>query len=295
MAVGTPRIFKSDEGRARLNGWYDRFLAKVPGPVERREVPTALGPSHVLMAGDPTNPPLVGLHGSLASSAHLLSELHPLLARYRLILPDLPGQSVKGPPVRVSYKDDSLARWVVEVLDGLGVDRFDLLGVSWGGFAARMSASRVPDRVRKLVLLVPAGVVTGPVWKGLTRMAIPLALYKLFPSERRKRRFFTPLFSTWDDDWANYMGDAFLDFVLDLRIPPLATDDQLRALAPPTFVLGAGQDISFPGEKLINRMNALVPNVETELVADMKHSPPTTPEFRDWLAGRIARFLGDRP
>ena len=204
--MGAQRIFKSDEARARLAEWYDKFLAKIDGPVERREVPTAQGPSHVLLAGDPANPPLVCLHGSLASSAHLLSELTTLLARYRLILPDLPGQSVKGPQVRMSYKDDSLARWVVEVLDGLGVGTFDLLGVSWGGFAARMTATFIPDRVRKLVLLVPAGVVTGPVWKGITQMAIPLTLYKLFPSERRLKRFFTPLFTTWDDDWAGYMG-----------------------------------------------------------------------------------------
>jgi 2-hydroxy-6-oxonona-2,4-dienedioate hydrolase len=172
-AVGAQRIFKSDEAKARLAEWYDRFLAKIPGPVERREVPTAHGPSHVLLAGDPSNPPLVCCHGSLASSAHLLSELVPLLDRYHLIGLDLPGQSVKGPPVRMNYKDDSLGRWAVEVIDGLGIGEFDLLGVSWGGFAARVTASVVPQRVKKLVLLVPAGVVTGPVWKGITQMAIP--------------------------------------------------------------------------------------------------------------------------
>jgi 2-hydroxy-6-oxonona-2,4-dienedioate hydrolase len=187
--VGAPRIFKSDEAKARLGGWYDRFLAKVPGPVERREVHTSHGKSHALLAGDPANPPIVCCHGSLASSAHLLAELAPLVPKYRLIGVDLPGQSVKGPPVRMIYKDDSLGKWAVEVIDGLGVDRFDLLGVSWGEFAARMTAAVVLDRVRRLVLLVPAGLVTGPMWKGITRMAIPLALYKLFPSEKRKKRF----------------------------------------------------------------------------------------------------------
>ncbi|HVK17195.1 MAG TPA: alpha/beta hydrolase [Fimbriiglobus sp.] len=290
--MGAARIFRSDEAKARLDGWYDRFLAKVPGPVERREVPTSQGPSHVLLAGDPANPPLVCYHGSLASSAHLLSELALLAPRYRLIGLDLPGQSVKGPPVRMNYKDDSLGKWAVEVIDGLGVDKCDLLGVSWGGFAARVTASVVPDRVKKLALLVPAGVVTGPVWKGITQMAIPLTLYKLFPSERRKRRFFTPLFTTWDDDWADYMGDAFRDFVLVLRIPPVATDAELRGLTMPVLVIGAGQDVSFPGEKLLSRVKAVVPSVETELLADSKHSPPFTPTFRGWLADRVTRFLG---
>lgn len=289
--MGSQRIFKSDEAKARLNGWYNRFLAKIPGRVEQWEVPTTSGPSHVLLTGNPANPPLICLHGSLASSAHLLTELAPLLGRYRLIGLDLPGQSVKGPQVRMNYKDDSLSRWAVEVIDGLGLDRFDLLGVSWGGFAARVTASLIPHRVKKLVLLVPAGIVTGPVWKGITQMAIPLALYKLFPSERRKKRFFDQLFTSWDNDWADYMGNAFRDFVLDLRIPSVATDEQLRRLIMPTLVIGAAHDISFPGEKLLNRVKAVIPNVETELLADSKHSPPFTPEFRSWLAERITAFL----
>jgi pimeloyl-ACP methyl ester carboxylesterase len=290
--VGVTRIFKSDAAHTRLVAWYDRFLAKLKAPVERREVPTALGPSHVLLAGDPSNPPLVCLYGSLASSAHLLSELQSLLDGYRLVAPDLPGQSPLGPPVRVSYKDDTLPRWVTEVADGLCLNEFALLGVSWGGFAARATATLAPARVRRLVLLVPAGVVSGPVWKGITRMAIPLLLYRLFPSERRLKRFFTPLFTTWDDDWAGYMGDAFRDFVLDLRIPPVATDAQLRGLTMPTLVIGAGEDVSFPGEKLLKRVKAVVPNVETELPAESRHCPPFTPGFRTRLADRVTRFLG---
>jgi pimeloyl-ACP methyl ester carboxylesterase len=285
------KIFTSEAGRERLEAGYRRFLAKIPGPVERREVPTAHGLSHVLIAGTAGKPTLVALHGSLASSAHLVSEMVALLDRFRVIAPDLPGQSVRGPQLRLSFKDDSLARWLMEVLGKLGVEEFDLFGVSWGAFAARQTALLVPNRVRKLVLLVPSGVVTGPLIKGLTRMAFPLVMYRLFPSERRKRKFFTPLFTTWDDDWANYTGDAFRDFNLDLRIPPLATDDQLRTLAMPVLVIAAEEDISFPGAKIIERVTRLVPRVETELLAGSKHSPPTTPEFRAWLADRMTRFL----
>jgi pimeloyl-ACP methyl ester carboxylesterase len=147
--------------------------------------------------------------------------------------------------------------------------------------------------VRRLVLLVPAGIVSGPLLKGITKMAIPLLRYRLFPSERRLKRFFTPLFTTWDDDWARYMGDAFRDFVLDLRIPPLATDEELRGLTMPTLVIGAGEDVSFPGEKLLKRVRAVVPNVETELLTESRHSPPFTPEFRTWLADRVTRFLSE--
>ncbi len=284
-------IFKSDAARVRLAGWYDKFLGRVTVPVVHREVPTALGPSHVLVAGDDSLPTLVCLHGSLASSAHLLSELQLLASRFRLVLPDLPGQSARGPQIRLPLNDDSLARWLLEVCTGLRVTQFDLLGVSWGGFVARKAATANPDRVRRLVLLVPAGIVGGSVWAGLTRMAYPMTMYRLRPSEERLRRFVEQLFTNWDDDWAHFMGDAIRDFKLDLRIPPTATDAELRGLTMPTLVVAAGDDISFPGQKLLKRVETLVPNVQTELLASSKHSPPTTDEFRKWLADRVTTFL----
>ena len=70
---------------------------------------------------------------------------------------------------------------------------------------------------------------------------------------------------------------------------------RLRALEqvhePAAHGLGAAHDVSFPGEKLLTRAKALVPHVETELLADSKHSPPFTPGFRGWLAERVTRFL----
>jgi 2-hydroxy-6-oxonona-2,4-dienedioate hydrolase len=284
-------IFKNEQSRVKLEAWYDRFLKKTPVSVEHREFETSLGQAHLLLAGDPSKPTLVCLHGSLASSAHLLSELTNLLEDFRLVFIDLPGQSVKGPPVRVSYQDESLHRWVVEVIDKAGIGDFHLLGVSYGGFAAWRTAAYIPERVKKLILLVPAGIVTGSMWKGTTQLMIPLMMYKQFPSEKRLRKLFTPLFSTWDDDWAHYMGDAFREFKLDLRIPPLATDEQLRRLTMPTLVVAAGEDVSFPGKKLLDRVQGKIPHLQTELLAESKHSPPTTPEFRQWLATQIRSFL----
>src|SRR5262249_55689709 len=136
----TAKIFKSDAGRVRLEKWYERFLKRISVPVTHQVVQTSRGSSHVLLAGEESKPPLVALHGSLASSAHVVSELGPLLNRFRVIAPDLPGQSALGPRVRLPLNDDSLARWLIETLDGIGVEKFDLLGVSWGGFVARLTA-----------------------------------------------------------------------------------------------------------------------------------------------------------
>jgi pimeloyl-ACP methyl ester carboxylesterase len=285
------RIFRNPEAQNRLDEWYRRFLGRVKAPTEHREVLTSHGPSHVLVAGHADRPPLVLLHGSLASSAHAAVEAGPLLERFRVYLPDLPGQSVRGPQVRLSLKDESLARWLLEVLDGLGLETFDIYGVSWGGFVALKTAATAPDRVQRLVLLVPAGIVTGSMWKGFTRIMLPMTLYRWFPSERRLRRFVEGLFTTWDDDWGHYMGDAVRGFVLDLRIPPLAHPESLRAFKGPALVVGADEDISFPGDRLITRAKELIPHVETELIPRCKHAPPVTDEFRVWMADRVTTFL----
>lgn len=285
------RVWKGDAARGRLEAWFDRFRARIPVPVESRDVPTRHGPSHVLLGGPADGPPLVCLHPMRAGSAHLLSELGPLLDRFRVIAPDIPGQSVRGPHVRLPLDGDSAARWLLDILDGLGLESVGLFGVSWGGFVARQTASVAPGRVRRLALLVPAGVANGSHWKGLTRMALPLLRYRLRRSDRNLRRFLDPLLTTWDADWAAYMGDTLRDMPMDLRVPPLATDDELRRLTMPVLALGAADDLSFPGAAVAGRVRSAVPHAEVEVIAGCKHCPPTTPEFRAWLSGRLSAFF----
>jgi 2-hydroxy-6-oxonona-2,4-dienedioate hydrolase len=285
-------VWRDEGGRARLEAGYERFRARVAPPTERAVVRSRLGPSHVLISGAPTNPPLVCLHAMRTSSAHLLSELNPLAARYRLVAPDLPGQSVKGPQVRVSLSDDTLSGWLMDVMDGLRLDSVPVLGVSWGGFLALKSALAHPDRVRRLILVVPAGIVNGSHWRGLAEMAIPMLRYRMRPSPANLSSLLAPILTTLDEHWVSDMGGALRDMKIDPRIPPLVSDHALSQLCVPTLVMGAEEDISFPGVPMLERVRAQVPSVETELLTASKHCPPTTPEFQGWMAERVARFLG---
>ena len=284
-------IFKSPEGKARIEAWSQRFLARTAAPVQHRDVPTKFGPSHVLIVGDTSLPHLVCLHGALATSAHIAPELGPLLDRYHVIFPDVPGQSVRGPEVRPSLKDDSLPRWLLEVCDGLGLGEINLCGASWGGFIAHRTAAAAPERIRRLILLVPAGIVTGSAWKGITRAALPLMGYKLFGSQRSLRKFVDSQLTTWDEEWFRYFGDVLRDMKLDLRIPPLARDGDFRDLKAPALVIAADEDISFPGRKLVARAKELIPHAEVVLLEHCKHVPPMTDESRRAFADRVAAFL----
>ncbi|MEM6366008.1 MAG: alpha/beta hydrolase [Planctomycetota bacterium] len=286
-------VWRDQTARDRLEDWYHRFQSRISVPTESREIPTRYGPNHVLIAGPDDAPPLVCLHAMRTGSAFIMSELGPLLDRYRVIAPDLPGQSVRGLQKRLSLTDDSHAKWLLDLLDELQLDCPPVFGVSWGGFIARQMATVFPERINRLALLVPAGIVSGSHWVGLIRIAIPMLRYRLRPSPSNLRRLLDPLFTTWDDDWGQFMGDAFRDMPFDFRLPPLATDQELSELAMPVLVLAAADDISFPGDSLYQRMQALVPDCRGEVIPDCKHCPPATPEFRDWLADQLTTFLSD--
>ena len=290
----TSKIFINNEARERMESWYQRFLERVDGKTKSIEVSTSYGTNHVLMVGDSSNPPLMCLHAMMTSSAHLASELGTLLDRYCLILPDLPGQSARGVPIRLSYTDESHSQWLKEIFDGLKLQEVHVLGVSLGGFVARQFASSYPNRVKSLILIVPAGITQGSLIKGFTKIAWPMIRYKIRPGEERLRKFVSHLLTTWDEDWARYLGDSFNDFAINLKIPPLASDEVLENLSVPCLIIGAEDDISFPGEKIIERAESHIPVVETELLKNSKHSPPTTPEFRRWLAKRVKEFIKTR-
>lgn len=285
----------SPAGREALLRHFDAFLAHLPEPVERRTVTTSLGPTQILFMGDPHHPPIIALHGAMSGSALMGYELIALARRFRLILPDLPGQSVHGPQTRPDMRTPALPRWLAEVMDACSVTRAHLLGASWGGAVALRAAFNPefggPDRFTRLALLVPAGIVRGSGWRGFTRVAIPLFRYRRSPTPANLQRFLAPHFTHADELWTAYLADAIRAFKLDLRPPPLATDDELRSLAIPLSVIAASDDIHFPGPPMLDRIRRLIPSARTTLIPNCLHAPPMTDDFRRWFADEIAAFL----
>lgn len=284
--------FKGEQAKAVLSRWHEHFRDRLRVPTESRTVKTRIGDTHVLVGGPEDGPEVVVLHGALASSAHVLHELAPLLERFRLHAVDVVGQSVKSADVRPSVSNNEYGEWLRDVLDGLSLQRPHVVGVSWGGFVSIRLAAISPERIDRLALLFPAGVVNGSHWEGLTKVAIPMMLYRMSPSERRLKAFVRHLLTTTDDDWAPFLGDAVRACNMDMRIPALAKPEELARLKAPTLVLAGDGDVSFPGEKLLARARALFPTLaDQELIKDCRHCPPTTDAFRQWLAGRISAFL----
>lgn len=102
--------------------------------------------------------PLVFLHGLGGTIEDWAGSLMPFAAQRRVIAIDLLGNGRTEFAPDGDYSLERMRDHALAALDALSLDAFDLLGWSLGGRIALDIAHIVPQRIRRLVLVGPAGV-----------------------------------------------------------------------------------------------------------------------------------------
>lgn len=105
--------------------------------------------------GDGTGPPLLLCNGIGASLDLLQPFVDTLDPSVEVVRFDVPGVGGSPDPL-LPYNFALLAWFVGRLMDHLGYDRFDVLGISWGGGLAQQVAFQNPRRCRRLVLVSTA-------------------------------------------------------------------------------------------------------------------------------------------
>jgi pimeloyl-ACP methyl ester carboxylesterase len=107
---------------------------------------------HLAEAGDPSNPPLLLLHG-WPQNWFEWRRVVPLLSdEFHLLMPDLRGHGWTDAP-EGPYDKERLATDVLSLFDALGLERVSVIGHDWGGWIAFLVALRAPDRVARMLIL----------------------------------------------------------------------------------------------------------------------------------------------
>ena len=118
---------------------------------------------HVRDEGPRDDPlPIVLLHGTSASLHTWDGWVSSLSGERRVIRFDLPAFGLTGPDPHNDYSIEAYVRFVMAVVDQLGVKNFVLAGNSLGGQIAWGAALAKPQRVKKLVLIDSAGYSMNP-------------------------------------------------------------------------------------------------------------------------------------
>lgn len=108
----------------------------------------------VAVAGDPTAPAMIFLHGFPESRRTWRHQLPDFARDNHVIAPDQRGYVRSDKPAAVAdYAPDRIVADLIALADALGVGRFTLVGHDWGGAIAWMAALRHPDRIERLIIL----------------------------------------------------------------------------------------------------------------------------------------------
>jgi poly(3-hydroxyalkanoate) depolymerase len=102
--------------------------------------------------GTGSGPPLLlanGIGASLETFEPFLAALDPAIEVIRFDVPGVGGSPLPARP----YRLNGLARLLAGLLDQLGHEQADILGISWGGALAQQFALSVPSRCRRVVLV----------------------------------------------------------------------------------------------------------------------------------------------
>src|SRR4029077_9691386 len=146
-------------GEDRAGSALGRVLGRLRrvGPPERMRILT-IGGRAIRVAvreGAPGRPPLLLCNG-IGVSLELFQPFVDALDPQRPVIRfDMPGIGGSPAPV-IPYHLATLPSLLAGLLDQLGYEQADVLGISWGGGLAPPFALRRPDRVRRLVLVAPA-------------------------------------------------------------------------------------------------------------------------------------------
>jgi pimeloyl-ACP methyl ester carboxylesterase len=154
------------------------------------------------------------------------------------------------------------------VLDGLGVRSTRLLALSQGGWIALRFATTWPERVEKLALLAPAGVVRD-------RLSFLLRVAPLFFLGRRGARAMVRVVA----GRAPMSPEAlvFMEAILTHVRPqlysfPLFSSEELRRLEMPVLLVGGGEDAIRDCQSIASRLQGLLPRFEARILPEAGHA-----------------------
>lgn len=293
---GGVAFFKTEAAEARYRAAYDAVLAKWPVAYEAITVPTRLGATHVIASGPEDAPPLVLLHAAMATATVWRPNVEALSEHFRVYAVDVVGQGGRSVASRKIDSRRDYADWLNELFDGLGIARASLVGNSYGGFLALSQAALAPERVDRVVLISPPGLVSYmPVFRSMIYMMLTGTLRRAFGAAPRKTDLVTLIahpvgFNEEDKDWLA-LGRQLMDGSqrINMILPAVFSDAELGSIQTPTLLLIAEHEILYEPHATLRSAMTRMPALEGEIVPGAHHLAAMSQP--DVVNARIVSFL----
>jgi pimeloyl-ACP methyl ester carboxylesterase len=153
-------IFKSGSGKIELIDIYDNQLHHWYTSYNSIYINTSFGDVHLVVSGDPQNPPAILLPASNLAAWSYIYNIVNLNNSFHTFVIDPIGEAGKSKLADINkfpVTDQQIRQHYNEILDSLGIDNAVFIAASGNGHLALRFAQTEPDRVKKLVLIAPQG------------------------------------------------------------------------------------------------------------------------------------------
>lgn len=273
-------VTRSDDHRGHYDQAYDALLSSSGVPYEERDLDTRYGATHVVLAGDPTRPVLVALHGKNASAAMWAPHLSVLTATHRVVLIDTVSDQNKSRQSRGIATPAQLAEWLDEVLDALHLSSAAFLGASMGSYMSTAYALERPARVTALALLCPAGVFGKMSTRWLLGAMRAMAIR---PTEAKVRAFADSMTEPdgrarlATEPWCHF-ADVFVRSGTCFRVPldrpilpRVIPQARLASITIPVLVVIGREESITDGPASAAAARAALPHARVELIEGANH------------------------
>ena len=204
-------------------------------------------------------PPLVLIMGLTATMDWWDPQFLDALSRKRqLLIFDNRGAGRTGAPADQKFTISQMADDTIGLMDALGMDRADVMGVSMGGMIAQELALSYPERVNKLVLCVTFCGGENTVYT--SKEVLGRLVDRSGTTEEMVARFATLLFpDEWLEQNSGYLGDFAARYMVApttdhnaamqfMATTTFDTYDRLPSVDKPTLVACGAEDILIPPE-----------------------------------------------
>lgn len=268
-------IYKSEEGKQKVFSTYKSILAEWPVENKQYHVSTSHGDTFIIESGNPSNPPLLLIHGSLSNSFTWFSDIPILSKDYHVFAVDIIGEAGFSAESRPTYESGAYEVWLSDVISGLGLDKCSIAGISLGGWMALRYASVFPEKVSNLILLCPGGLA-----KQRRGFLVRMLFKKIFSRDDGSDSVLEVLgIQEKDPEKIEKMKSA-LDFIIlitQTEIPryaplPVFGEKELSKLKMPVLVVFGENDMLLNAEKSIENIKKFTPHAKALLLSGVGHA-----------------------
>jgi pimeloyl-ACP methyl ester carboxylesterase len=215
---------------------------------------------------------LLLIHGALVSQAMWQPQIADFCKSYRVITLDMPAHG-NTQDLDEEYSIETLAQYVIEQLDELGIVQTHICGHSLGGMVAQQIASAYPERVQKLILAETAFGTRNSLWEriqtGFAKPFLRITPQSVLVDLSVKQ------YGSCNVDTGNFVRKEMsrYDHKTSLRVMSAAFKyagkERLKGIKSPTLVMVAAENRQTHAQS--KEMATLIPNSKFVVIKSVNH------------------------